>query len=588
MPSPAWYNNIWPYRFKITPNAVNGDLYYDFSLAPSSFWDHVRSDGGDIRVTKEDGTTEVAREISGFDSTGKKGSLYIATGGGTAFYVYFGVANATEPYAGSTYGSQAVWGANAQLVAHLVDNANDSSAIGANGTLFNSPTFDNVAGAIAGKALNLDGINDYASFPNAAGAFSDGIVMGMRVKNKKTATTTIAYQAESVGGASTGDNYSSWRRGRAGIDTAGGTLFDYVIPSNGFFGTVAITANGYQSDIGVVAGTILLTDNETGDTLYSGNLIKRASGDSDKRLNDGYIRQVNGHDIRVRIYFAGTCDLYVDRVDFIRSGYDALLGKSGVIQSNTNGGVRTYLNNNVNQGTYSVVPPDTDFTDLVWVYNKTNIKLYYNGVLRGTWAYTTALNSNANVFLLGKDIASGTGYYSWFYAQEAFVYKDPANWDATRISNRYANLSSPSTFWTTGNIETKSTSTVQRDSGFGIRTTSITSKSSSFGIGRTEQVQKGSSFGIKRTTQLAHDAGLAILRLFQIVKDSAFTIGRSSSVQKSSSFAVLNTDRVTKFSGFAIKRYPFKQRTSPLSARSGIFTPKSRIINPLPPFDENN
>jgi len=66
----TWFNDgsgtAWSNRFKITPASVNSDLYYDLSLAPASFWSNVRSDGGDIRVTAQDGTTQLAREVSGF------------------------------------------------------------------------------------------------------------------------------------------------------------------------------------------------------------------------------------------------------------------------------------------------------------------------------------------------------------------------------------------------------------------------------------------------------------------------------------------------------------------------------------------
>jgi hypothetical protein len=54
---------------------VNNDLYYDLSLAPSDFWNQVRSDGGDIRVTAQDGTTQLAREVSGFDYAGHSSDL---------------------------------------------------------------------------------------------------------------------------------------------------------------------------------------------------------------------------------------------------------------------------------------------------------------------------------------------------------------------------------------------------------------------------------------------------------------------------------------------------------------------------------
>ena len=120
------------YYFVITPTtATNQDLVYDLSLAPAEFWFHVRSDGGDIRVTTQDGTTQVAREVSAFNSTTHTGALYINTNGGaaTSFYVYSGNAALTEPGAGSQYGKRAVWESAAKAVWHLEDTSDSSQAV---------------------------------------------------------------------------------------------------------------------------------------------------------------------------------------------------------------------------------------------------------------------------------------------------------------------------------------------------------------------------------------------------------------------------------------------------------------------------
>jgi hypothetical protein len=112
----------------ITPASTNPDLYYDLSLAPAGFWSNVRSDGGDIRVTAQDGTTQLAREVSGFDYAGHTGSLFIGMGSATACYIYYGNPSATEPAANATYGKYNVWESAAKLVAHLEANSNDSTA----------------------------------------------------------------------------------------------------------------------------------------------------------------------------------------------------------------------------------------------------------------------------------------------------------------------------------------------------------------------------------------------------------------------------------------------------------------------------
>lgn len=115
----AWYNASWLYRFKVTSDQTLVDeaidnVYYQLANAPAAFWTHVRSDGGDIRVTLSDEVTEVAREVSGFSVGLTAGSLYFKATGlsasvNTDYYVYYGNAAATEPSAGSTFGKNNVW-----------------------------------------------------------------------------------------------------------------------------------------------------------------------------------------------------------------------------------------------------------------------------------------------------------------------------------------------------------------------------------------------------------------------------------------------------------------------------------------------
>jgi hypothetical protein len=128
------------YRFLITPSSVNSDLYYDLGYAPGGFWNHVRSDGGDIRVYKQDGVTEVARQVLAFDATNHRGSLFFKTDGGTAFYVSYGKPGDTEPAAGAANGSQSVWESAASLVMHLEDMT-DATANAHNGSSAAAPTF---------------------------------------------------------------------------------------------------------------------------------------------------------------------------------------------------------------------------------------------------------------------------------------------------------------------------------------------------------------------------------------------------------------------------------------------------------------
>jgi len=147
----AWYDISWSNRLKLTiqSSQVSGDLTdfpVSFDLADiggtHGFWSAVRSDGGDIRITKADETTEVAREIVDIDTSAKTGSIMFKGAGtisstvDTDFYVYYGNATATDYAASATYGSENVWDSDTLGVWHLdeanVEDVSDSTANGVN------------------------------------------------------------------------------------------------------------------------------------------------------------------------------------------------------------------------------------------------------------------------------------------------------------------------------------------------------------------------------------------------------------------------------------------------------------------------
>ena len=145
----AWYNASWSGRFPITVDHTKvleavDQVVYDLALAPAAFWTAVRTDGGDIRVTTSDGTTERAREVSGFIKASSVGSLYISVGDlstsvDRTYYVYYGNASATEPAAGATFGRNAVW-ASFLEVFHLDESASPATGSKASTSLASAGT----------------------------------------------------------------------------------------------------------------------------------------------------------------------------------------------------------------------------------------------------------------------------------------------------------------------------------------------------------------------------------------------------------------------------------------------------------------
>ena len=103
----------------VDSNEVPGTLtdfpiFVDLSTLGNSFWTDVAGNGKDIRVTSDDGQTELPHDLVAIDNTAKTGELHfladsVSGSTSTTFYIYFDNPSATAPSAGSQYGSEAVW-----------------------------------------------------------------------------------------------------------------------------------------------------------------------------------------------------------------------------------------------------------------------------------------------------------------------------------------------------------------------------------------------------------------------------------------------------------------------------------------------
>ena len=173
-----WYNSSWGYRVKITvdhtkvdANLTDFPVYVDLSNLPSNFFTHVKSDGGDIRITKSDGITELPREVVSIDTSTQTGELHfkadsLSSTTDTDFYVYYGNSSASEPAVTDTYGRNNVW-TKYEGVWHLQEAVNnstdgyvDSTGNGHDGT-GHSMSITAPDGALAGKGQQFDGSQDY-------------------------------------------------------------------------------------------------------------------------------------------------------------------------------------------------------------------------------------------------------------------------------------------------------------------------------------------------------------------------------------------------------------------------------------------
>lgn len=117
-----WRNEGWPYRVKVTIDRtkVAGELedfpvYVDLADMPAGFHTNVRSDGGDIRVTKGDGVTELPREVVSYNPNTNSGELHVlhtgilANSTDTDLYIYYGSSTAADYAVNDAYGRNQVW-----------------------------------------------------------------------------------------------------------------------------------------------------------------------------------------------------------------------------------------------------------------------------------------------------------------------------------------------------------------------------------------------------------------------------------------------------------------------------------------------
>jgi hypothetical protein len=157
-----WLDPAWGYRVRLVadPQKVAGDLtdtpvllLLDRIGASHTFWDNVKTDGGDLAVTSSDGTTRLPLEVVSIDVAGHAGEIWfkgaLSSTADTGFYLYYGNASATQPAATDTYGSNNVWDAGYRHVCHLQTDAANTSGYNA-GLITTGGVPDDVAGQVGG------------------------------------------------------------------------------------------------------------------------------------------------------------------------------------------------------------------------------------------------------------------------------------------------------------------------------------------------------------------------------------------------------------------------------------------------------
>jgi hypothetical protein len=136
---PDWYNASWKHRIVITVNSKevaedinNFPVYVNLADLPQSFFQNIKSDGGDIRITTGDGKTELPYELVAIDRDSQSGEMYfqapkVTPSDNLNFYIYYGNDNAKSYDRSKDYGSEKVWMDYASIL-HASNNVKDSTA----------------------------------------------------------------------------------------------------------------------------------------------------------------------------------------------------------------------------------------------------------------------------------------------------------------------------------------------------------------------------------------------------------------------------------------------------------------------------
>lgn len=289
----AWYNASWLYRvpIEINPDYVAADVtdypvYVDLNDLPAGFHTNVTSDGGDIRVTTSDGTTEVARELVFYTAASDTGELHflapsISGTATTTFYIYYGNSSADDYAITDTYGAENVW---ADFVAVWHAQEASGSIIDAttndNDLTETSGTIDSGTGWLAGTARDWEQIDtEYATVADNASINIGDNHLSIRTavnleRNDNNSTLVSRYNTSSL--RSYELSYFNITNSRFSFTVSGnGTAFTSVVANN--FGTPS-TATWYwvvaQHD--PTANTIdIRVNNGTADsTSYSSGLYQ--------------------------------------------------------------------------------------------------------------------------------------------------------------------------------------------------------------------------------------------------------------------------------------------------------------------------
>ncbi len=258
----AWYNASWTYRQKITMNATLIDEV--FSVLPiagselgADFFDDALSDGGDIRFTQADGTTELACYILNHDAGTDTGRYFVDVSAisnistDVDIYVYYGNAGASMAAATDTYGQYNVFPASvfafyplcgASPLNNAAQNAYHLTASGSPTTSTNSPVEGVGSYLFSGSAQYLySASTPVTDWPVAISAWfnSDSVTLSQTIAALADSGQTNNYAVLEAAGATASDpvrwrSYGDGGSERVAATSAGFTADTWLWAQGGY------------------------------------------------------------------------------------------------------------------------------------------------------------------------------------------------------------------------------------------------------------------------------------------------------------------------------------------------------------------
>lgn len=189
------YQNVTIDNTKVDATLTDFPVFLDLSEfdTTTDIFDTCRSDGGDIRITLSDGTTQLAREVVSIDTTAKTGEVHVkipslASASDTTIRVWYNGTD-TEPAEDSTYGKENTWNSNYEIVQHMNQDPSgsapqmiDSTSNDYDGTSNGTMTSGDLVAAKIGDGLDFDGSDDYINCPASDTGFLGALTISCWAK----------------------------------------------------------------------------------------------------------------------------------------------------------------------------------------------------------------------------------------------------------------------------------------------------------------------------------------------------------------------------------------------------------------------